>query len=637
MPGFLRRGRAATGEGVVEFVSFGDIVARLQVLDNDVLGWAAAYRGAGLALVAVRQGDKTPAYGNWTALRPWEELEKYFRFGANIGFLCGEPSNWVVDVDLDSPEAIAAADFFLPPTPAVFGRAGKPRSHRLYRAAGARSAEFADRTANKEVMLAELRSTGRQTVLPPSTHPSGEQITWDTLGEPATVDAEALRKAVAKAAAAALLARRWPRGARQYAALALSGWLLRHWLEEDSYRFVQAVCIAAGDEETPKRLGALENTADNLASDAPTTGRPTLEGLVGREVVALAAEWLGLSRRGEALVSDRPAGLGAAVPYRAWLEGVDPPGWLLQYFIAPGLLTTLAGDAGRGKSTLTSHFLATLLRGEPFLGLATTTPRGRVLVVSEEPRAVWLGRPGLDDRVWFLSTDDLGDWAAFCTELERGEHDFGLVILDSFDAIFEGTSQAEATDINRVLRPLSRAVRNRGLAALVLDFLRKRRDTAEATAKDTAGSYAKVRIVDVLAVLYEADDDEASPRRTLAIKKSRFTVPPEWRAGVVIELRDGQYTRLGTKRELKADEWAAKQQAVLSLLFARGRAGDPWVMPQEIDLAAGLTGENRARQRAKLLAAINTPTEVVVDNGRGTRAVRYALKQFVINTGSQGG
>jgi len=46
-------------------------------------------------------------------------------------------------------------------------------------------------------MLVELRSTGTQTVFPPSTHEGGEVITWEADGaEPAVVDPEALLKAV---------------------------------------------------------------------------------------------------------------------------------------------------------------------------------------------------------------------------------------------------------------------------------------------------------------------------------------------------------------------------------------------------------------------------------------------------------
>ncbi len=76
--------------------------------------------------------------------------------------------------------------------------------------------------------LAELRSDGAQTVFPDSIHVSGEPIRWETPIEPQTIDGEELRSKVTQVAAGSLLARHWPaEGARQEAALALAGMLLK--------------------------------------------------------------------------------------------------------------------------------------------------------------------------------------------------------------------------------------------------------------------------------------------------------------------------------------------------------------------------------------------------------------------------
>ncbi len=58
----------------------------------------------------------------------------------NIGVVLGTSSGGLTDVDLDCPEAIAAADYLLPDTEAIFGRPSKPRSHWLYRTALAETA-----------------------------------------------------------------------------------------------------------------------------------------------------------------------------------------------------------------------------------------------------------------------------------------------------------------------------------------------------------------------------------------------------------------------------------------------------------------------------------------------------------------
>src|SRR5262249_44634582 len=94
----------------------------------------------------------------------------------NIGIVLGEASGWLVDVDLDAPEARALADAVLPPT-LTSGRASSVRSHRWYRAARARTRQF---RAPDKSMIVELRAgPGMQTVAPPSIHETGELIEWD--------------------------------------------------------------------------------------------------------------------------------------------------------------------------------------------------------------------------------------------------------------------------------------------------------------------------------------------------------------------------------------------------------------------------------------------------------------------------
>ena len=51
-------------------------------------------------------------------------------------------------------------------------------------------------------MLVELRSTGQQTVIPPSIHPSGEEVYWEQRGDAAIVQGPQLLRSVAHLAAA---------------------------------------------------------------------------------------------------------------------------------------------------------------------------------------------------------------------------------------------------------------------------------------------------------------------------------------------------------------------------------------------------------------------------------------------------
>lgn len=251
----------------------------------------------GTPVVPVPRGEKGPVIKGWPSLRLTEaDLPKHFSNGENIGLILGV--NGLTDVDLDSPESLVLADEILPPTTRHHGRASKPDSHRWY-VVGVppKPTKYADVDGT---CLVELRSTGQQTLVPPSVHPCGERFVWTADGEPARVDTPTLEKAVARLAAASLLARHWPkRGSRHDCGLPLAGFLLRGgWSAEETEQFVSAVARAAGDEEVRSRLHDVRSTAAKLADDQAVTGGRTLSKLVGREVVERLRDWLELPSGG---------------------------------------------------------------------------------------------------------------------------------------------------------------------------------------------------------------------------------------------------------------------------------------------------------------------------------------------------
>lgn len=151
---------------------------------------ARAYVRRGWSVVPVPFKQKRPVLKEWEQLRLTEtDLTEYFDQPANIGLILGEPSGWLVDVDLDCVEARAIAANYLPPTPAKSGRAGAPASHWWYIAEGAKTVQHRDPVTKQ--MIVELRSTGGQTVVGPSLHPTGQQYEVLT-GEPAVVSAAML-------------------------------------------------------------------------------------------------------------------------------------------------------------------------------------------------------------------------------------------------------------------------------------------------------------------------------------------------------------------------------------------------------------------------------------------------------------
>jgi hypothetical protein len=185
--------------------------------------------------VPIPAKSKAPVIADWPKFRVNGNSKDFFSGPGNIGVLLGKSSGGLVDIDLDSPEAIRIARRFLPVTAAVFGRLSKPQSHHLYLVQPLpATVRFSDTDGSS---LLELRSSGAQTIFPPSTHPSGETVSWvdEFAPEPAQVDSKQLLHAVRCLAAATLLVRHYPaEGSRHEFALALSGALARaEWRRAD--------------------------------------------------------------------------------------------------------------------------------------------------------------------------------------------------------------------------------------------------------------------------------------------------------------------------------------------------------------------------------------------------------------------
>jgi hypothetical protein len=188
------------------------------------------------APISVPAGSKNPNRRDWELERhTLEDVPRCWSNGQNIGLLTGEPSGWLVGVDLDVAEALRIAGRFLPQT-LTSGRESRPRSHWWFRAAGATNHDYRDTDGKKR--LVELRSTGRQTLVAPSIHTSGEHYTWHTQGglQAAEIRADELEEKVRELAMATLIVRHLPQireersgegGGRRDYAMALSGFLLR--------------------------------------------------------------------------------------------------------------------------------------------------------------------------------------------------------------------------------------------------------------------------------------------------------------------------------------------------------------------------------------------------------------------------
>jgi tRNA A37 threonylcarbamoyladenosine biosynthesis protein TsaE len=275
---------------------------------NDTPTAAREYLARGYKIVPVPYACKGPVLPQWRELniKP-EQMDHYFpQPKMNLGFILGDASNGLVDVDLDCPEAIRLASAFLSETDMIFGR-GKTgfKSHRLYRVVGA-SPKTRQFKAADGAMIVELRGNGAQTVAPPSTHPTGEEIRFSRAGEPKEIEYEVLLTSVGRLAAAVIALRAWPmEGSRNNAALALSGLLLSQGQELESVQhFIRAVTEAAGDEESEARIAVAESTLQKIEHGEPVSGHTQLCEIFGKREVEKMLKHLNLKSAHRVISAD---------------------------------------------------------------------------------------------------------------------------------------------------------------------------------------------------------------------------------------------------------------------------------------------------------------------------------------------
>lgn len=266
--------------------------------------------------VPVRAGGKNPHISAWTHVawdmdNPQEVRSKFDQWAdegaTNIGLLLGAPSNGLIDVDLDHPRAMRLRDYFLPPTPMRTGRVSRPMSHYWYRVD-----DLDDLPANRRYkmpdgsMAVELRSTGSQTVIPPSTHPGGEKYRWEgrkwggSKG-PLEVSGKQLQVQIALLGLGCVLIDNWPQsGGRHEAYLALAGGLLRFgkegihpFWEKNLPVLIGALASATNDEDGPETRikEVMDTTLAKLKAGEKAIGFGKLSEIIGGEHAELARRY----------------------------------------------------------------------------------------------------------------------------------------------------------------------------------------------------------------------------------------------------------------------------------------------------------------------------------------------------------
>lgn len=243
--------------------------------------------------VPLRSRSKRPKSKNWPHLRLVEEDLRAgaFKVGDNIGALWGEPSAHATDVDLDMDEAIWVAEQLLPET-FSYGRSGKEWSHYVYRVAGAKTKKW---QVAELGTICEIRSTGSQSVIPPSRHPEGGFYFIHEDHEFVSLTKMDLERLCDEIAVAAIFLHYYPQsGSRHDFVHACTGTLChQRWPAEKIKRVLGAVLtvVQDEDEEMNDRMVAVVNTIEKHEAGDRTKGFTTLADWMSMPVIAALRRW----------------------------------------------------------------------------------------------------------------------------------------------------------------------------------------------------------------------------------------------------------------------------------------------------------------------------------------------------------
>lgn len=261
---------------------------------------AKSWLDLGIQPVPIKARTKKPKDGKgWNTLKVTDEtIQRFFKRGDNVGGLWGKPSGWIVDIDLDWDEAAAAAPRIFPET-FIYGRRNRPSTHYLFRVEGVAGYKRYDSgkgdNANRTV-IAEVRASGAQSVLPPSIHPDGDRYEINHDVEIKSLTVKNLELLVNQVSAAALFARYYPHGGGRHDYVhAITGALLwEGWDEDRTRKFARAVLDAAGNKEDDRkqRERTIENTITHFREGNRIAGWKTLSQWLHGQDLKLIKDWL---------------------------------------------------------------------------------------------------------------------------------------------------------------------------------------------------------------------------------------------------------------------------------------------------------------------------------------------------------
>ena len=261
---------------------------------------------------------KAPDFDGWPHFEcTEEEASKFFNdrnsdYGDKKGNVALILSNNLVDIDLDSKEAIQLAEEYLPIPSCIYGRETSRRSHYVYQTKngdistrqfiGPKDSNQDSENTHGDMVLELRTGDGKSARVPPSFHANGEQLLYEEgfegLPSNGLVDSEFLLNRCAELASAVLIFREYNEGKRQDICNAFAGaTALEGWDRNKITSFIRPILEVSGDTEKRSRYAGIEETVDKVENgDTKVTGFKRLSELLGDSAVDKIREWLKIGR-----------------------------------------------------------------------------------------------------------------------------------------------------------------------------------------------------------------------------------------------------------------------------------------------------------------------------------------------------
>jgi len=265
--------------------------------------WLQKYVDRGFRLLFYPSKSKGP---QGAAAKAWEKrvyLPDEYKNGDNVGVMLGheiQPGKFLVDVDLDWTDGLVLVKRTLPPTQFGFGRASRVLSHAFYTTSAPIYSRKFDDLEGKG--LVEIRGVvkdgtlGHQTMIPPSIHPSGEDVVLKMDGDIGHAD-DIERRVTVYAISCLFFQHLGDRGLLHDVRLAMAGFLLKCGLSEDECITIgEAVAGATGNTVADVEV-TVRSTSARLKQGEPVAGKTALAkaiGEKGKAFIGRIKEWLGV-------------------------------------------------------------------------------------------------------------------------------------------------------------------------------------------------------------------------------------------------------------------------------------------------------------------------------------------------------